>query len=385
MAPRRRPLDLVAVRRDLHRHPELSMEERRTAGVVERALRGMGLRPRRVAGTGVSADVAGARPGRTILLRADMDALPIQEVGGRPHGSRVPGVMHACGHDGHTACLLGAAERLAARPPARGRVRLAFQPGEEGADGARAMVRGGVLRAPVPDAAAGLHLWIQLPAGKIAVLDGPCMAAVDWFEIRIRGRGGHAAYPHDARDPVVVAAHVVTALQTLVSRRTDPRDSVVLTVGRLAAGTAFNVIPGEAVLEGTVRTYREATRRRIARELRTLAESTARAFGARAEVEHEFQLPPTVNDPGLAALFREAAAEVVGRRNVVGAEPSMGGEDVGVLFGRNPGAFAFLGCRNARRGIVHEHHHPAFDLDEAALPLGRDLLEAVARRYLESS
>jgi amidohydrolase len=358
------------------------MAERRTAAVVEKALRRMGLRPRRCAGTGVLADVAGRTPGRTLLLRADMDALPIREVPGRAYGSAVPGVMHACGHDGHTACLLGAAERLAARPPGSGRVRLAFQPGEEGADGARAMVRGGALRAPVPDAAAGLHLWIQLPAGKVAVLDGPCMAAVDRFEIRIHGRGGHAAYPHVAVDPVVIAAQVVTSLQTLVSRRTDPRDAVVLTVGRMQAGTAFNVIPGEAVLEGTVRTYREDTRRRIARELRRLAEGTARASGARAEVRHEFQLPPTVNDPGLAALFREAAADVVGRRNVVRAEPSMGGEDVGILFGRNPGAFAFLGCRNARRGIVHEHHHPAFDIDEAALPLGRDLLEAVARRYL---
>jgi amidohydrolase len=358
------------------------MEETRTAGVVERALRGMGLRPRRCAGTGVLAEVAGAAPGRTVLLRADMDGLPIQEAGGRSYGSANPGVMHACGHDGHVACLLGAAERLAARPPERGRVRLAFQPGEEGADGARAMVRDGALRAPVPDAAAGLHLWVNLPVGRIAVIDGPCMAAVDWFEIRVRGRGGHAAYPHDAVDPVVVAAHLVTALQTLVSRRTDPRDAVVLTVGRLQAGTAFNVIPGEAVLEGTVRTYREATRRRIARELRRLAESAARALGARAEVRHEFELPPTVNDPALAALAREAAAEVVGRRNVVAAEPSMGGEDVGVLFGRNPGVFAFLGCRNARRGIVHEHHHPAFDIDEAALPLGRDFLEALARRYL---
>jgi amidohydrolase len=375
-------LDLVAVRRDLHRHPELSMAERRTADLVEKALRRMGLRPRRCAGTGVLADVAGGAPGSTVLLRADMDALPIRETPGRSYGSRVPGVMHACGHDGHTACLLGAAERLAARPPARGRVRLAFQPGEEGADGARAMVRDGALRSPVPAAALGLHLWIQLPAGKVAVLDGPCMAAVDWFEIRVRGKGGHAAYPHVAVDPVVIAAHVVTALQSLVSRRTDPRDSVVVTVGRLQAGTAFNVIPGEAVLEGTVRTYRQDTRRRIARELRRIAESTARAFGARAEVRHEFQLPPTVNDPGLAAIFRDAAADVVGRRNVVSAEPSMGGEDVGLLFGRNPGAFAFLGCRNARRGIVHEHHHPAFDIDEAALPVGRDLLEAAARRYL---
>src|SRR5262245_18960316 len=196
-------IDLVAVRRDLHRHPELSMEERRTASVVERALRRMGLRPRRCAGTGVLAEVRGAEPGPTFLLRADMDALPIREVPGRPHGSRVPGVMHACGHDGHVACLLGAAERLAARPPERGSVRLGFQPGEEGADGARAMVRDGVLRPPVPSAAAGLHLWIQLPAGKIAILDGPCMASVDRFEIRIRGKGGHAAYPHAAVDPVV--------------------------------------------------------------------------------------------------------------------------------------------------------------------------------------
>jgi amidohydrolase len=376
---------MVAVRRDLHRHPELSMAEHRTAGVVEASLRSMGLRPRRCAGTGVIADVAGEAAGPTLLLRADMDALPVQEVAGRPHGSRVPGVMHACGHDGHVASLLGVAERLAARPPARGRVRLCFQPGEEGADGARAMVRDGALRGPVPDAAAAAHLWINLPAGKVAILDGPCMAAVDWFEVRLRGTGGHAAYPHDARDPIPAAAALVTALQTLVSRRTDPRDAAVLTVGRVAAGTAFNVIPAEAVIEGTVRTYREGTRRRLARELRTLAEGTARAFGLRAEVEHEFALPPTVNDPALAALAREAAAEAVGRRNVVPAEPSMGGEDAGILFGRNPGVYLFVGCRNARKGIVHEHHHPAFDVDEAALPVARDVLEALARRYLRGA
>ena len=378
-----RGLDLSAIRRDLHRHPELSMKEVRTASVVEGALRRMGLRTRRCAGTGVLADVRGDVSGRTLLLRADMDALPLQEVAGRSHGSTVPGVMHACGHDGHVACLLGAAERLAARPPGRGRVRLCFQPGEEGADGARAMVKDGALRSPVPDAAVGLHLWANLPVGKVAVLDGPCMAAVDWFEIRIRGTGGHAAYPHDAVDPVVIAAEVVTALQTLVSRRTDPRDSVVVTVGRLAAGTAFNIIPGEAVLEGTVRTYREPARRRTARELTRIARCIARAHGAAAEVDFEFQLPPTVNDRELAALVRDAAAEVVGRRNVVPAEPSMGGEDVGVLFGDGPGAFAFVGCRNRARGIVHEHHHPAFDIDEAALPVGRDLLECSARKYLD--
>ena len=359
------------------------MAEHRTAGVVEKHLAGFGLRTRRAAGTGVLADLEGAAPGKTILLRADMDALPLQEdTKGRPYASSVPGVMHACGHDGHVACLLGAAERLAASPPPRGRVRFVFQPGEEGADGARAVVADGALQKPVPDAAAGLHLWVNLPVGEVAVLDGPCMAAVDRFTIRIRGTGGHAAYPHDARDPVVVAAHVVTALQTLVSRRTDPRDSVVVTVGRLQAGTAFNIIPAEAVLEGTVRTYSDVTRRRIARELAALAKHVARGFGARAEVEHEFELPPTVNDPGMAALAREAAAEVVGKRNVVDAEPSMGGEDVGVLFGRNPGVFAFVGCANRKRGIVHEHHHPGFDLDEASLPIGRDLLAAIARRYL---
>jgi len=377
-------LDLVAVRRDLHRHPELSMREERTAGVVEGHLRGFGLRPRRVAGTGVVADLAGRGPGCTLLLRADTDALPVQEDSRRPYASVVAGVMHACGHDGHAAALLGAAEVLAAGPPRRGRVRLVFQPGEEGGDGARAVARAGVLRDPVPDAAAALHLWGALRAGKVAVLDGPCMAAVDWFEVRVRGKGGHAAYPHETRDPVVAAAYLVAALQSLVSRRTDPRDSVVVTVGRIAAGTAFNVIPGEAVLEGTVRTYRERTRRRIARELAAMARGTARAFGCTAAVRHEFQLPPTVNDPGLAALAREVAAGVVGARNVVPAEPSMGGEDVGVLFGRNPGVFAFVGCSNPRRGIHALHHHPSFDIDEACLPVARDFLAAFARAYLES-
>ncbi len=358
------------------------MEEHRTAGIVEGTLRGLGLSPRRAAGTGVLADLATPAPGPTLLLRADMDALPITESPDRPYASTVPGVMHACGHDGHTAALLCAAEDLVRGPPARGRVRFAFQPGEEGADGARLMVEDGALRDPEPDCAAGLHLWAHLPAGRIAVLDGPCMAAVDRFVIRVEGAGGHAAYPHRARDPVVAAAHVVAALQTLVARRTDPRDTAVVTVGRMAAGTAFNVIPPDAVLEGTVRTYSERTRRRLARELGALVASVARGLGVRARVEHEFMLPPTVNDRALAARAREVAARVVGRRNVVTVEPSMGGEDVGILFGRRPGVFAFVGVANRRKGIVHEHHHPGFDMDEAALPVARDFLAAFARDVL---
>jgi amidohydrolase len=374
-------LDLVAVRRDLHRHPELSLQEHRTAGVVEKHLRAFGLKTRRRAGTGVTADLAAGR-GETILLRADMDALPLQEERTRPYASKVDGVMHACGHDGHVAALLGAAQDLAKAPPEKGRVRFVFQPGEEGADGARLMRDAGTLTRPVPDAAFGLHLWANLPAGKVAVLDGPCMAATDRFVIRITGVGGHAAYPHDARDPVLIAAHVVTALQSLVSRRTDPRDSVVVTVGHLDAGTAFNIIPAGALIEGTIRSYRENTRRRIARELATIAKHTAKAHGGSADVDVEFMLPPTTNDPGMAALAREAAAGVVGARNVVDAEPSLAGEDVGVLFGDNPGAFAFVGCANRRKGIVHEHHHPGFDIDEDCLPVARDLLAGVARRYL---
>ncbi|MBA3585737.1 MAG: amidohydrolase, partial [Gemmatimonadetes bacterium] len=276
--------ELVATRRDLHRHPELGFEETRTAGVVAGRLGDLGIEARTgVAGTGVvgvvSSEPSPGEPRRTVLLRADMDALPIQEENDHEYRSTVPGRMHACGHDGHTAILLGVARLLVEDPPP-GNVVLVFQPAEEKPGGARPMIEAGVLADPPVDAAIGLHLWSNLPVGTVGTNPGPLMAGASEFRLTIKGRGGHAALPHQAVDAVVVASHVVVALQTLVSRETSPLDSAVVTVGSIHGGTTFNVIAERAVLEGTVRAFdddrREALRDRIA----ALTQGVAGAMGA---------------------------------------------------------------------------------------------------------
>lgn len=384
-SPGRRLLPFaVSVRRDFHRHPELGMAEERTASVVSDHLESMGIPPRRLAGTGVVGKLGSGR-GPVLMLRADMDALPVTEENDRSFASANAGVMHACGHDGHMAILLAAARELSESPPKRGTVKFCFQPGEEGHRGAEKMIDAGVLERPKVDTAFGLHVWRDLPVGKVAVLDGPCMAAADVFEIRVAGAGGHAAYPHLSVDPVAIAAQIVTALQTIVARRVDPLDTAVVTVGSLRAGTAFNVIPSEAVLRGTIRTFRKETRRFVLREVRRIARGVASALGAAAEVEFRELAPATVNDPKSAALAREAAAAVVGPRNVVSAAPSMGAEDMSLYLERVPGCFAFVGLRNRRRGIEFPHHHPRFDMDEACLAVGTDLVLEFTRRWFAAS
>jgi amidohydrolase len=244
------------------------------------------------------------------------------------------------------------------------------------------MIDDGALDDPRPDAVFALHLWRELKVGTIGVLDGPCMAAVDLFTITVRGKGGHAAYPHLSTDSVLAAAHLVTALQSVVAREVDPIDTAVVTVGAIHGGTAPNVIPESVVLRGTCRTFREGTRRLVHRRVTALAAGVARSFGARAEVEYEEHLPATVNDPSLAALGRLAAADAAGARNVVTAAPSMGGEDFSLFLQKVPGCYAFVGLRNERRGIVHPHHHPRFDLDEESLAVAVDFTVSFARRFL---
>ncbi len=372
----------VALRRDFHRHPELGLREKRTQRAVMRELRALRIPCRALGGTGVLGRIESGAPGPTLLLRADMDALPIVEENEFPHASKFPGRMHACGHDGHMASLLTVARHFRETGLPRGTLLLCFQPGEEGFRGAEKAMADGALDDPAPDAAFALHLWREVPVGQVAVLDGPCMAAVDNFTVTIRGRGGHAAYPHLSVDPVLVAAHVVTALQTVVSRETDPLDAAVVTVGSIESGTAANVIPPAAVLRGTCRTFLKETRRRIRRRFAEIVQGVSRSLGARAEIDYVRFLPATVNDPGVAAMAREAAAAVVGRRNVVAAAPSMGGEDMSLFLERVPGCFAFVGLRNEKKGIVHPHHHPRFDLDEESLAVAVDLTVEFARRFV---
>jgi amidohydrolase len=366
--------ELVALRRDFHRHPELSWAERRTAAKAAEHLRGSGLDVQEgIAGTGVLARTRAAGP--AVMLRADMDALPIQEQSHAEYASAAAGVMHACGHDGHVAMGLVAARILAAGSPAPA-LRMLFQPAEEGEGGAQAMVAAGVTEGV--SLVFGVHLWNELPAGTIGIKSGPLMAAVDRLRIVVRGRGGHGGKPHRAADPVVAAAHVVTALQTVVSRETSPVQPAVVTVGAIHGGQAFNVIPDEVVLTGTIRTFDAELRRSMPERIRRLAVGVAGGLQCEAVVEVKAGNPPVINDASAAELARRAAVRVVGEGRVVVPEATMGGEDMAVYFERAPGCFAFVGSANAERGLDQPHHSPRFDFDEDALAIGCEFLVQVA-------
>ncbi|MFN8589064.1 MAG: amidohydrolase [Candidatus Eisenbacteria bacterium] len=380
---------LVAVRRDLHQHPELGFREVRTAGIVADRLRALGLDPRTGVGvTGVTALVKGGKPGKTVLLRADMDALPIQEENDTPYRSRHDGVMHACGHDCHVSILLQVARALVqGAKDMRGNVLLVFQPSEEtgGAKGgAEAMLKTGLLEEYRPDAAFGLHVWQDLPLGVIGVTDGPWMAAVDEFSVTVKGKGAHAAMPQASRDPIVCLAQMVTALQTMASRQTDPFQQLVVSVTQLRAGTAFNIIPETAWMNGTIRCFDDAVWAAVPGDFERIVQGVAQAMGCEAHVEFERGNRPTVNDPAMAAIARAAAIDVVGAASVREDVRTMGGEDFAAFLARVPGAFLAIGSRNEARGLVHEHHHPRFDVDEESLRIGAEILLRTTRRFLES-
>ena len=380
------PIDrdgLIATRRDIHQHPELGFEETRTSALIAERLRKLGLKVTAEVGrTGVVAlKKKDGRDGRCVLLRADMDALPIDEANAVPYRSQHAGRMHACGHDGHVAIGLEVARRLAA-VDLPGSVKFAFQPAEEVSNGAQAMIGDGVLETPRVDAAFGIHLWNDLPVGAIGVMPGPVMASVDQFEIEILGRGGHAAAPHQTIDPVLVAAHVVTALQSLVSRRRDPLQEAVVSVTEVHAGRAFNVIPDHAHLRGTVRTFGGRFFEDAPHLVEETAQGIAAAFGAQANVRYQRLSGPLINDGELSALMRDAAAEVVGAGNVRHGVRTMGGEDMAFFLEKVPGCFAFVGSA-PRGGKASPHHSPTFDIDEESLVIGAELLTQTAVRYLE--
>jgi len=362
---------LIATRRDLHRHPELAYEERRTAGIVAERLRGEGLSAREgVARTGVTADLGAAR----LLVRADMDALPLQEDNAAPYASQVPGVMHACGHDGHVAISLAVAARLARQPPSGG-VRLLYQPAEEGANGAGACVRDGVLDGV--SKAVGLHLWTSLPVGTVGVNRGALMAAVDEFTIDVEGRGGHGAAPHETADPILAAARIVEALQSVVSREINPLDAAVVTVATIHGGTAFNVIPGTVRLTGTARSFSEITGRALPQKIERIVMGTASACGVRASLRYERLNGATVNDPAVADRVIDVARRLLGEENVETDTRSLGGEDFAEFLNRVPGCFFFVGA--GKEGDPRPHHSPDFDIDERSLAVGVAVMEAVIR------
>jgi amidohydrolase len=376
--------ELVELRRDLHAHPELAFEETRTSAMVADRLRAAGLTVRTGVGkTGVLATVKGGRPGKTVLLRADMDALPIQEENDVPYRSQNQGKMHACGHDCHTSILLTVAKQLARDASSlSGQVRLCFQPAEETGGGALAMIGDGALESPRPDAAFGLHVWQSLDLGTVGVTPGPFMAAVDEFTVTIVGRGAHAAMPHYGVDPVVCLAHIVTALQTIASRAVSPLKEVVVSVTQIRAGSAFNIIPESAWMNGTVRVFDDGVWEELPGRFERIARGVAEALGCRVEIDYRRHNAPTVNDSEMAAIARRAAIEVVGEKNVVDNERTMGGKDFSAILRQVPGCFIAIGSRNAARGLTHEHHHPRFDVDEACLEIGAEILGRTARAFL---
>jgi amidohydrolase len=374
---------LVLWRRDFHQHPELGFEETRTARLIAAYLQELGLEVQTGIGqTGVVATLEGPGPGPTLMLRFDMDALPVEEGNDVHYRSRYPGRMHACGHDGHMAIGLGVAtlmvrhqERLA------GRIKFVFQPAEEGLGGAFAMIADGVLENPRPDIALALHLWNHIPYGQVRVTAGPAMASSSIFTLTVHGKGGHGAAPHKANDPVLAAAHIVTALQSIVSRNIDPLNSVVVTVGEFSAGTAFNVIPETAVLKGTVRSYDSETHRLIYRRILEMAKNMCTAFGCQVAMETVAIVPAVVNDEAIAGVVRQAAARVVGETNVI-AGKDMASEDMGHFLEEIPGCYFFVGSAGETEELRFPHHHPRFNFDERALPVGVATMAGAAAAYL---
>ena len=378
--------ELVALRQDLHAHPELGFQELRTSGIVAGALEALGVEVHRGIGrTGVVGVIRGQRhdSGLSVGLRADMDALPIKEEGNAAYCSTVSGLMHACGHDGHTTVLLGAAKYLMQHRHFNGTAVLIFQPAEEGLGGAQAMVEDGLFERFPCDSIYALHNWPALPAGTIGINPGPMMAASDRWEVTIEGRGGHGAHPYQTIDPIIVAAQIITALQTIVSRNVHPLESAVISVGHIQAGSAKapSVIPGRALLVGTVRTFSDAVQQVVESRMRALIASVAQAFGATAELKYHRSYPATINSAKQANFVADVATELFGAEHVVrDLIPSMGSEDFSYMLKKRPGAYFRLGQGGAEQGRLL--HNANFDFNDAVIPVGSAMFAALVERSM---
>ena len=378
--------DLITLRRDLHANPELAYEEHRTAGIVAQSLRVLGLTVEEgVGGTGVVGTLRGSHGTRSVALRADMDALPMVELGRAPHASRAQGKHHGCGHDGHTSMLIGAARQLA-RTGVDGTVHFIFQPAEEGQAGARRMIEDGLFERFPCDSVYALHNWPDLPLGHAQTRAGPIMAAADRFDISVRGRGGHAAQPHHTPDAILAASQLVAQLHTIVSRRIDPNESAVLSVTRIEGGHSHNVLPAEVRITGTVRSFDAASQDRIEAALRDTANGIALASGTQVTVDYRRYYPATVNSPAEAALALDAA-EAIGLQAQMAPRAAFTSEDFAFMLQHKPGAYLWLGQGRADTGADGEYplHHPCYDFNDDALPLGVRWFCEVARRALASA
>ena len=374
--------ELTKIRRDIHAHPELGFEERRTADIVAGKLTEWGLEVHRGLGrTGVVGTLRRGNSHRAIGLRADMDCLPMQELNSFAHASTHSGKMHGCGHDGHTTMLLGAARYLAETRNFEGAVHFIFQPAEEGGGGGRVMIEDGLFEKFPCDAVFALHNRPGIPVGRMAARPGPLLASSDRFDIRIRGRGTHAAHPHTGVDPFVIAAQITLALQTIVSRNKDPIDTAVVSIGFMRGGSAYNVIPDEAVIGGTARAFRPAVRDLIERRIGEIARGTAATLGGNAEIAYARNYPPTVNHPDETAFAAAVAAEICGEDGVVrDYPPSMGSEDFSFLLERRPGAMLWLGNGPGAEGCFL--HNAKYDFNDSAIPIGVSFFARLAERFL---
>ena len=399
-----RAAELSALRRDLHAHPELCFAEHRSADVVADCLQQWGITVHRGLGrtgvVGVLHGRDGGACGRAVGLRADLDALPMTELNTFAHASVYPGKMHACGHDGHTAMLLAAAQCLAAEPDFEGTVVFIFQPAEEGGGGAREMIADGLFERFPVQAVFGLHNWPGLPVGTLALSPGPVMASSNEFKITVHGKGCHAAMPHLGTDPVLLACQLVQGFQSIVARNLKPVQAGVISVTMIHAGEATNVIPDHCVLQGTVRTFSLEVLDLIERRMRELCSHTAAAFGARTDFEFHRNYPPTVNSPDEVAFARSVMQDLVGAEQVLDQEPTMGAEDFAYMLQAKPGAYAFIGNgdgahrgqHDAAGGLAGSHdvgpctlHNPRYDFNDALIPLGGSYWVELAKRWLARS
>ncbi|MDF3820053.1 amidohydrolase [Leptospira sp. 96542] len=385
--PNHKKEEMVGFRRKIHKNPELKYEEKETAKLVAEHLTKLGYSIESgIAETGIVALFDSGLPGKTVLIRADMDALPIWEETTHNYKSENPGKMHACGHDGHTSILLALSSELKSTPKEfvpKGRVLLCFQPAEEGGSGADRMIASGILLRYKVDAVFALHVWNHIDLGKVGVVNGTMMASVDEFKITIHGTSGHGAMPQHTVDPIVVGSHIVTALQTIVSRNVDPLEPCVVTVGSFHAGNAFNVIPETANLQGTVRTYSKSVYEEVPKRMEILVKQVASGFGAKIDWSYTRIDKPTINDPKMADIVRRAATQVLGENALTEENTrTMGGEDFSAFLMERPGCYFFIGSRNETKGFTHPHHSSFFDFDEDAMPIGLSVMKEVISIYL---
>lgn len=374
--------ELIEIRRKLHSEPELSWEEESTTAFICEYLEKLGIPYRKAEPTGVIAEIKGGKAGKTVALRADMDALSVEELNkDLPYASKEEGKMHACGHDAHTSMLLIAAKALnEIKVELPGNVRLIFQPAEEVATGAREMVKQGAVEGV--DNVFGIHIWSQMPTSKVACTQGPSFASADIFTVTFKGRGGHGAMPQDCIDATIVASSFVMNVQSVVSRTVDPQSPAVLTVGKMVVGTRFNVIAENAVIEGTVRCFDPKTRDHIEKQLQIYAENVANIYGATAQVEYYRGTQAVINDEYSAKLVQKVASNAFGEDAVYNENPTMGGEDFSFYLDEVPGSFALVGSGNPEKDTEWAHHHGKFNIDEDALATGAELYAQYAWAYL---